>query len=66
MVVALTLFPALGGSPPGMARHVAVLFPVFLLLGRAAGEGIRIAVSVVCALGLALATILYVHGFWIG
>ena len=66
LVLGMTLVPMLVGSRLGMGGYVAVLFPTFVLLGRTAHEGTRMALSVIFTLGLSLTAFLFVQGFWAG
>jgi hypothetical protein len=66
LVVAGSMVPALSGSPVAMARYMAILFPVFILLGRIESEAARNAIAIASMAGLAFTTYLFVNGFWAG
>ena len=66
LVIAGAMVPALSGTPMAMARHMAILFPVFILIGRIQSEPIRNAIAIVSVFGLGMTTFLFVNGFWAG
>lgn len=66
LVLAGALVPALSGTPLAMARHMAILFPVFLILGRIESEPVRNAVAIISMFGLGMTTFLFVNGYWAG
>ena len=66
LVLAGALVPALSGTPLALARHMAILFPVFLLLGKIQSEPVRNAIAIVSLFGLGMTTFLFVNGYWAG
>ncbi len=66
LVLAGALVPALSGAPIAMARHMAILFPVFILAGRVQSEPIRNAIAVAAVFGLGMTAFLFVNGYWAG
>lgn len=66
LVIVFTLIPALSGNPQSMNRYLAILFPVFLLLGRIRSEPLRNTISVASVIGLTFTTYLFVNGLWAG
>jgi hypothetical protein len=66
LVLAGALVPALSGTPLALARYMAILFPVFILLGAIKSEPARYAIAIASIFGLAMTTHLFVNGYWAG
>jgi hypothetical protein len=66
LVLAGALIPALSGTPLALARHMAILFPVFILAGKIRSEPVRQALAIISVMGLAMTTYLFVNGYWAG
>ncbi len=66
LVLAGALVPGLSGTPLALARHMAILFPVFILLGKIESEPVRNALTIVSVFGFGFTTYLFVNGYWAG
>jgi Gpi18-like mannosyltransferase len=60
------IVPTLTGTFSSMPRHVLILFPCFTILALIKNKILRSLLLVVCSLLLAIATIFFTRGYWIG
>jgi hypothetical protein len=66
-VLAGSLLPLSSGLLLSQRRYVWVLFPVYVLLARWADRPSRDrAITAVFALGLAVFTVMFANGYWVG
>lgn len=62
------LLPTLTGSFSSMPRYVLVIFPIFILLGIFFSKRRRLVLflGIVSMLLLAIETMLFIRGYWVG
>lgn len=66
LVIAPSLLFGLSGNPQSLNRYLLVLFPVYILLAQIRSEAIRLAITIVFGLGLAIEAFFFMNQMWAG